>query len=105
MNKLSGSLRGMRGFLTLWLTQAFSALGSSMTAFALVVWSYQAEGSALSTAMLTVCSYAPYVVMSIFAGTLSDRWNKKATLLTCDALAALTTIAVILLLKTGNLRI
>ena len=38
MNKLSGSLRGMRGFLTLWLTQAFSAMGSSMTAFALVVW-------------------------------------------------------------------
>ena len=44
MNKLSVSLRGMRMFLTLWLTQAFSALGSSMTAFALVVWSYQAEG-------------------------------------------------------------
>lgn len=105
MNILSVSLRGMRGFLTLWLTQAFSALGSSMTAFALVVWSYQAEGSALSTALLTVCSYAPYVVMSIFAGTLSDRWNKKATLLVCDALAALTTVAVILLLKTGNLRI
>ena len=63
------------------------------------------EGSALSTALLTVCSYAPYVVMSIFAGTLSDRWNKKKTLLVCDALAALTTIAVILLLKTGNLRI
>ena len=105
MNKLRVSLRGMRGFLTLWLTQAFSALGSSMTAFALVVWSYQAEGSALSTALLTVCSYAPYVGMSIFAGTLSDRWNKKKTLLVCDALAALTTIAVILLLKTGNLRI
>ena len=63
------------------------------------------EGSALSTALLTVCSYAPYVVMSIFAGTLSDRWNKKSTLLTCDALAALTTIAVLMLLKTGNLRI
>ena len=63
------------------------------------------EGSALSTALLTVCSYAPYVVMSIFAGTLSDHWNKKSTLLTCDALAALTTIAVLMLLKTGNLRI
>ena len=105
MNKLSVSLRGMRMFLTLWLTQAFSALGSSMTAFALVVWSYQAEGSALSTALLTVCSYAPYVVMSIFAGTLSDRWNKKKTLLVCDALAALTTFGVLLLLKTGNLRL
>ena len=34
-----------------------------MTNFALIVWSYQAQGSALTTALLSVCSYAPYVVM------------------------------------------
>lgn len=63
--------------MILWLTQSFSSLGSSMASFALIVWSYQQEGSALSTALLSVCSYAPYVVMSVFAGALSDRWNKK----------------------------
>ena len=29
----------MRPFLTLWLTQSLSTLGSSMTGFALVLWS------------------------------------------------------------------
>ena len=95
----------MRGFITLWLTQALSHLGSSMTSFALIVWSYQAEGSALSTALLSVCSYAPYVLMSVFAGALSDRWNKKATLIVCDALAALSTVTVLVLLQTDALRI
>ena len=45
-------LAEMRAFLLLWSTQALSSLGSSMTAFALVVWSYEAEGSALTTALL-----------------------------------------------------
>ena len=47
----------LRFFLILWLTQAFSSLGSAMTNFALVLWLYQDSGSALKTAMLTVCSY------------------------------------------------
>lgn len=55
-------------FLSLWSTQTFSALGSSMTSFALVIWTYEQSGSALSTALLSICSYAPYVLLSIFAG-------------------------------------
>ena len=51
------------------------------------------------TAMLMVCTYAPYVICSIFAGALSDRWDKKKILLTCDALAALSTLIVLILLK------
>jgi len=92
-------------FLTLWGTQSLSALGSAMTSYALVIWSYEQLGSALSTALLTICSYAPYVLMSIFAGALSDRWNKKRTMLFCDVFAALTTVAVLFLLKTGQLRL
>ncbi len=76
-----------------------------MTNFALVIWLYSSSGSALSTAMLTVCSYAPYVIMSIFAGALSDKWNKKATMLVCDSIAAACTVTVLILLKTGNLEI
>lgn len=94
-----------RYILLLWFTQALSNLGSAMTNFALVVWSYGQYGSALTTALLTVCAYAPYVLLSIFAGALSDRWDKKKTMLLCDALAALCTVGVLWLLMTGNLKI
>lgn len=99
------TLKELRYFIILWLTQSFSSLGSAMTNFALVIWLYQDSGSALTTALLTVCSYAPYVVMSIFAGVISDKWNKKAVMLICDTFAAACTIAVFILLKTNTLEI
>ena len=38
--KLHTLFEGLHTFLILWVTQSFSALGSSMTSYALVVWSY-----------------------------------------------------------------
>ncbi len=101
MNKLN--IKSLRPYLLLWSTQSLSALGSSMTGYALVLWLYRESGSALETALLSVCSYAPYVLMSIFAGALSDRWDKKRTMLICDLLAAVSTVGVLALLKTGQL--
>ncbi|MEG1657324.1 MAG: MFS transporter [Christensenellaceae bacterium] len=104
MKKIS-MFKELRSFLILWSTQSFSALGSAITGFALIIWSYQQAGSALTTALLSVCTYAPYVLMSIFAGALSDRWNKKTTMLVCDTIAALTTVVVLILLQTNTLQI
>ncbi len=101
--KQKKSLSILAPYLMLFGTQSLSALGSGMTNFALVLWLYRQNGSALETALLSVCSYAPYVMMSIFAGALSDRWDKKRTLLCCDALAALCTVTVLVLMKTGLL--
>ncbi|MBK1812244.1 MFS transporter [Clostridium sp. YIM B02505] len=105
MESFKTSIIELRSFLILWLTQALSSLGSSMTNFALIIWSYQQHGSALITALLSVCTYLPYVVMSIFAGALSDKWNKKITILISDSFAALCTVVVLILLKTGRLEI
>lgn len=96
-------IRELKNYLLLWATQSLSGLGSGMTSFALVLWLYQTSGSALKTALMSVCSYAPYVIMSIFAGTLSDRWDKKRTMLVCDALAATSTLAIWALLQAGRL--
>lgn len=99
------TLNEFKFFIILWLTQSFSSLGSAMTNFALVIWLYQDSGSALTTALLSVCSYAPYVIMSIFAGAISDKWNKKTVMLVCDCFAALCTVITLILLKTGTLAV
>ncbi len=99
------ALQEMRTYLLLWATQAFSGLGSAMTSYALVIWSYTQKGSALMTALLMVSSYAPYVLLSIFAGALSDKWNKKITMLVCDTVAALTTVVMLVLLQKDALQI
>ena len=90
-------------YLILWGTQAFSSFGSSMTGFALIIWSYERYGSALTTALLSVCSYAPYVLFSIFAGSLSDKWNKKRILLVCNGLSLACSVLALALLATDHL--
>lgn len=104
-NDFFNALQEMRTYLLLWATQAFSGLGSAMTSYALVIWSYTQRGSALMTALLMVSSYAPYVLLSVFAGALSDKWNKKITMLVCDTAAALTTVIMLILLRRDALRI
>ena len=97
--------KNLTDFYILWSTQSISQLGSSITAFALTLWLYEKTGSSLSTAALTICSYAPYVLMSIFAGALTDRFNKKRTMLVCDVLAFVSTLIVLLLFSTNRLAV
>lgn len=94
---------GLKNFYILWITQSLSQLGSAMTGFALTLWLYEKTGSALSTAALTICTYAPYVLMSIFAGAISDKFDKKKTMLVCDTMTALSTVLVLVLYKTNML--
>lgn len=102
---MKNRIKQLRDFYIIWSTQSLSMLGSAMTEFALTLWMYEKTGSALSTATLTICTYAPYIVMSIFAGALSDKFDKKKTMLLCDLFAALTTVLVFVLYKTDTLQI
>lgn len=95
----------LKDFLILWSTQSLSQLGSSLTGYALTLWLYEQTGSALSTAALTICSYAPYVLMSIFAGALTDRFDKKKLMLLCDSFAAVCTVVMLVLYRAGTLAV
>ena len=105
MNNMKQTIKDLHVFLVLWSTQACSQLGSSMTSFALVIWSLQQSGSAMVSAMLSICSYTPYVIFGLFAGSLCDRWDKKKTMLICDSLAAGSTLVISILLLQGTLEI
>lgn len=106
MEKLNkNDFKELKDFGLLWSTQSLSQLGSSITGFALTLWLYEKTGSSLGTAALTICTYAPYVIMSIFAGALTDRFDKKKTMLVCDLFAALCTILVFVLFQTNLLAV
>ena len=92
-------------FILLWATQTLSRLGSSLTPFALILWAYGKTGSALSTALLTVSSYIPYILLSLLVGTLTDRMNKKRLMLLSDTAAALCTLTILFVWLSGNLEL
>jgi MFS family permease len=97
--------RGMRSFLILLSGQSLSRLGSAMTSFALVLWVYERQGSAMSVALLTCFTYLPSVLLAFVAGVFADRWDKKMTMLASDCIAALGTVCVFLLHCTNTLQI
>ena len=78
---------GFKKFIVLWLSQGISQLGSSMTAFALVLFAFEKSGSALLVSLLSFCNYVPYIIFSMFAGTFVDRHGKKQVMLASDTVA------------------
>lgn len=90
-------------YVVFWATQSFSQLGSAMTGFALIIWAYGQTKSAMSVALMSLCSYLPYVLVSIFAGTFIDSHSKKAIMLAADALAAACSLCVLGLCISGRL--
>ena len=92
-----------KDFFVLWLTQSISSLGTSMTSYALILWSYRQLGTASSIAYLSAFTFLPSVFFSFITGTIADRWNKKLVMAVGDSVAALGTIAVLALHLTGRL--
>lgn len=98
-------IKQLRNYLILWLSQSLSTLGSSMTSYALMIWTYQQKQSTLGVAMLAVCTYLPSILVSIFAGTFVDRHNKKRIVLVCDSIAVAGTITLWGLMHFGRLEV
>lgn len=40
-------------YIIFWLSQALSQLGSSMTTFALILWTYTQKGTAMTVSLMT----------------------------------------------------
>ncbi len=95
----------MRSFLILWFGQLISQLGSTMTSFALLIWAYRQQGTVTSVALLTVCSYLPAALISLFAGPLIDRLPKKPVMLIADTAAAAMSGLTLFLFLTNGLRV
>ena len=98
-------MKGLKSFLLLWSSQAVSALGTAMTEYALIIWVYNQEGTALSVALLTLYSFAPTILFRFVAGAIADRWDKKRIMLTADLFAACGTLSVYLLYTFSALRV
>lgn len=97
--------KNFKRYILLWLSQSLSQLGSSMTSFALILWVYTIRHSAMTVSFMSFCSYVPYILASLFAGTFVDRHSKKKVMLTADSIAALCTLGILLSAMSGKLQI
>lgn len=104
-------VKGFRTFVTVWLTQSVSMIGSTLTFFALTVWVTQVLyplpeqkpelGMALSA--ISLAWGLPTVFLAPIAGAFVDRHDRRRVMLIADLLMALIAAALTLLLTTGTL--
>jgi len=92
-------------YILFWLSQSCSQLGSAATAFALVLWAYTKNGSAMTVSLMSFFNYVPYIFVSLFAGAFVDTHSKKKIMLAADTVAALCTAAIFVLNASWGLEI
>lgn len=97
--------QSLKRYIIFWLSQSMSQLGSAMTGFALILWVYTKNNSALTVSLMSFCSYVPYIITSLFAGTYVDRHSKKKIMLAADSIAAVCSMAVLGMSFGGSLQI
>lgn len=88
MTSVSDRLRDDPDFRRYWLARALSITGSMVTAVALPVLVYRLSGSPFLTALVTALEAAPYLLTGLFAGALSDRWNRRRVMVSADLVNA-----------------
>ncbi len=96
---------GMLAFTIVWIGQAISLLGTSMSAFALTIWAYQLTGKATALALAGFFHVTPLLIMSPIAGAIVDRSNRKFMMMISDLASGLATSAILLLFLAGQLQI
>lgn len=98
-------MENFKKYIALWLSQSISQLGSSMTAFALILWTYEQTHSALSISIISFCNYVPYILTSIFVGSFIDSHRKKSVMLVSDCVAAMTSLFTLSFFMAGSLSV
>ncbi len=94
-----------RDYMLLWSGQAVSLTGTviSQTAFPLLVWDL--THSAAQVGLVGGLGTIPYVFLSLLAGALVDRWDRKRVMILCDAGRALNLVSVLAALMLGHLTV
>src|SRR4051794_26220495 len=88
-DELPERLRDDPDFRRYWIARVLSVTGSLVTAVALPVLVYRLTGSPVLTALVSALEAAPYLVFGLFAGALSDRWNRRSVMVSADLINAL----------------
>ena len=96
---------GMVAFTIVWVGQAVSLLGTSMTAFALTIWAYELTGTATALALAAFFHVTPLLIFSPIAGAIVDRSNRKLMMMISDLGSGIATIGILVLFSTGQLEL
>lgn len=89
-------------FLLLWVGQLISAIGGGLTSFGLGVYVFEKTGSAAGMALVTLLGFLPTLLLSVPAGVLADRHDRRLLMMFGDGLSGLGVLYILICMMRGE---
>ena len=93
---------GFKKFLILWIGELISSVGGGLTSFGLGVYVFQKTGSAAGMALVTLLGFLPTLLLSVPAGVLADRYDRRLLMMIGDGCAGLGILYILICMKNGG---
>lgn len=75
-------------FITIYIGQAFSIIGSAAVQFSVIWWITVQTKSAIVLTASTIVAFIPTMIFGPFAGVLVDRYNRRTVMIVADGVVA-----------------
>lgn len=89
-------------FLLLWFGELISSIGGGLTSFGLGVYVFLQTGSASGMALVTLLGFLPTLLLSVPAGVLADRYDRRLLMMLGDGCSALGIIYILICMINGG---
>lgn len=89
-------------FMLLWAGEFISAIGGGLTSFGLGVYVFRQTGSAGSMALVTLLAFLPTLLLSVPAGVLADRYDRRLLMMAGDGCSAIGILYILLCMMRGE---
>ena len=89
-------------FLILWAGELVSSIGGGLTSFGLGVYVFRQTGSAAGMALVTLIGFLPTLLLSVPAGVLADRYDRRLLMMIGDGCSALGVLYILLCMIRGG---
>lgn len=89
-------------FLLLWVGELVSGVGGGLTSFGLGVYVFQQTGSAADMALVTLLAFLPTLLLSVPAGVLADRYDRRLLMMIGDGCSALGILFILFCMLNGG---
>ena len=94
--------KNFRKFLLLWSGELISSIGGGLTSFGLGVYIFRQTGSAASMAAVTLLGFLPTLLLSVPAGVLADRYDRRLLMMIGDGFSAVGILYILLCMMNGG---
>lgn len=89
-------------FLLLWVGELVSGVGGGLTSFGLGVYVFQQTGSAADMALVTLLAFLPTLLLSVPAGVLADRYDRRLLMMVGDGCSAVGILFILFCMLNGG---